>query len=113
MNQLTNIPTRIYSKPNVTTNKIGERFVILDFIMYKITNDDITENDLLMVWYKSKTKNDDRTSIKNIIFKGNKTHKMKIINHTELYCDCDIFKNKNDCRHIGKLKKYFDMEKGG
>ena len=108
---LRELPKRISSKPSITTNKSGDRYAIIDFIMYHVLNDDISEKDLLMVWYKSKNKNDDKSSVKNIIFKDTKMNRMKIINHTELYCDCDEFKNINDCRHIGKLKKFFNIEK--
>jgi len=111
INILRELPKKIRHKPTITTNNHDERYAIIDYIMYHVLNNDITEKDLIMVWYKSKTKNNDRSSVKNIIFKDTKMHKMKIINHTELYCDCDKFNSDNDCRHIEKLKKFFEMEK--
>jgi len=110
INILKELPKKIQNKPIISINKYGERYAIIDYIMYHILNDDITEKDLLTIWYKSKN---NKTPIKNIIFKDTKIHKIKIINYTELYCDCDNFKSNNDCRHIQKLKKFFDIKKGG
>jgi|AntAceMinimDraft_7_1070363.scaffolds.fasta_scaffold05561_3 hypothetical protein len=111
MNILKKLPKRIKTKPSVSINKQGERFAIIDFIMYKILNDNIDEKDLLMVWYNTKQKNDNNSSIKNIIMvKNSKKYKLKIINDTELYCNCSEFENNEDCHHIKKLKKFFDIK---
>ena len=111
MNILKKIPKKIENKPYISINKEGERFAIIDYEIYKILNNNIKDNDLLNVWYNSKKRNNDNSSIKNIIIKDSKINKLKIINHTDLYCDCSNFKNNNNCRHIEKLKKFFKMEK--
>jgi len=50
-----------------------------------------------------------KIKIKNIILKDNKINTIKIINDLDISCDCSIFKEKNDCRHISKMKQYFKM----
>lgn len=107
---LRELPKKIKSKPSITTNYKGERFAIIDFIMYKIVNERIKINDLLKIWADTIKGDKPKRIEKNIVIKRkNKINKLKIIKDHILQCDCKEFKNSNDCIHITKLKKYFKM----
>ena len=108
INILNKIPKRITTKPSVSITNKGKRFAIIDYILYRIDNDNIKESDLMMVWYNT-NKNTKVDFVKNIIVKDNKINKIKIIDDLTISCDCSTFKEKNDCRHISKMKKYFKM----
>ena len=110
INLLRELPKKINSKPSITTNYKGERFAIIDFIMYKIVNERIKINDLLKIWANTIKKDKPRRIEKNIVIKReNKINNLKIIKDHILQCDCEEFERLNDCIHISKLKKYFKM----
>ena len=105
---LRELPKEIKSKPSANTNYKGERFADIDFILYKIVNENIKLNSLIKVW-KNTTNKRKRIPEKNIIIKDSKINRLKIVNDFILQCDCNEFKKHNDCIHIGKLKKSFQF----
>jgi len=107
MDILTKIPNIIHSKPVITRTNGGNRFVVIDYIMYQLLDESITLGKLMSVWIRTNQMSINRDKKTFLIKDKENTTKLTLHEDYILSCECLKFRKDNTCKHTEKVYRYF------